>query len=717
MARTASLLDEETCWKTARASRLRFLLDASGYFELFRRVVRRARRSVLVLAWDIDSRLELVRDGTDDGLPVRLGPFLDAVVRANPDLHAHVLAWDPNMVYALEREWLPRVKLGWRTHRRLTFRLDGHHPTATSLHHKIVVVDDDVAFAGGIDLTRRRWDTPAHRAGDERRREPNGDRYPPFHDVHLMVSGEAARALGDFVRERWRRAFGTRLDPPPAFVETLWPEDVDSEIDDVPVAFSRTEPEFDGRRPALEIERLALRAIREAERVVYVENQYLTAPEIGDALRERLQEENGPEVVIVSSRKSEGWFEHMTMDVLRARLVKKLRDAAGEDRLRVLCPVAGNGGERVEPVVVHSKVLVVDDRLATVGSANFTNRSLTIDSELDLSVVASGPGREAEGIARFRHRLLADHLGREPDEVARAEAERGGTIAAIDALSGGDRTLVPIADAEPEAIDGHVAHPDLVDPVEPLDGPRLLNAMVPESSRPSAGRRALGLLAFPLALVALVVAWRFTPLKDVVDLESVTAYVRDLTSSFGGTILVAGGYLLLAMLGFPVMVLIVASALALGPWLGLALSFGGSMTAAAASFGLGRAMGSDTIRRFAGSRVNRMSQWLARRGFVTVAAVRVLPIAPFAVVNMVAGASHLRFRDFFLGSVVGMTPGMILMTFFVDRLVAAATEPSLVSILITAGIVALLVGATLLFRRWLRRAETDGERAGAGAAS
>ena len=109
------------------------------------------------------------------------------------------------MIFGLDREWAPLYGLSWKPHRRITFRYDNTHPVGGSHHQKIVVIDDAVAFSGGIDLTSRRWDTCEH-SPQNQHRVMAGTPYPPFHDMMMAVEGPAARALGDLVRERWHIA-------------------------------------------------------------------------------------------------------------------------------------------------------------------------------------------------------------------------------------------------------------------------------------------------------------------------------------------------------------------------------------------------------------------------------------------------------------------------------------------------------------------------------
>jgi phospholipase D1/2 len=125
-------------------------------------------------------------------------------------LRVYILGWDFAIIYALEREPLPSFNPRWRSHRRVHFSLDGMPPGGASHHQEIVVVDDAIAFVGGIDMAIRRWDTPEHCAHDPRRVDPRGEPYPPVHDVQMAVDGEAATALASLVRERWQRATGRR---------------------------------------------------------------------------------------------------------------------------------------------------------------------------------------------------------------------------------------------------------------------------------------------------------------------------------------------------------------------------------------------------------------------------------------------------------------------------------------------------------------------------
>ncbi|HYQ91826.1 MAG TPA: phospholipase D-like domain-containing protein, partial [Candidatus Competibacteraceae bacterium] len=432
------------CWCLAQANKAAFLIEGAAYFAAFREALQRARHSIFILGWDIDSRVKLSREATPDDLPLELGPFLDAVVRRQPGLQAYVLTWDFAALYMTEREALTRYRLQWRTHHRLHFRMDSAHPLGGSHHQKIVVIDDTVAFVGGLDLTQRRWDTPAHIPDDSRRRDPGGEPYSPFHDVQIMVAGAAAAALGTLARRRWQRAGGQCVGPKPSDSDP-WPATVKPDLENVEVAIARTEPAYRGQRAIREIEQLYLDAITAARDSIYLENQYLTSTTITAALCRRLEEATGPEVLLVLPSYASDWLEQATLDSQRAHRLRQLRQADRFGRLRCYFP-QGPGLDEAG-VYVHAKVMIVDDNLVRIGSANLSNRSMGLDTECDLAIAADHNTRVRQAILAFRHRLLGQHLGVAPEQVAQQIASHGSLLAAVDSLRRPPHTLQPLPES------------------------------------------------------------------------------------------------------------------------------------------------------------------------------------------------------------------------------------------------------------------------------
>ncbi|TQN41161.1 phosphatidylserine/phosphatidylglycerophosphate/cardiolipin synthase-like enzyme [Blastococcus colisei] len=462
----AILVPGETCWRIERADRHTVFIDAADYFAALKQAVPRAERRVLFIGWDFEPRIRLDPRAPGPARDDRLGRVLEAAVRGNPELEIGVLQWGLGMLESLRRGVLPAALLDRKAPERLRFTVDHRHPLGASHHQKIVVIDDCLAFAGGIDVTSDRWDTSEHLDRHRHRHRPTSRRPTgPWHDVTSLVSGPAARALGDLARERWESGTGRHLEPIDD-VEACWPEGVEPLLTDVDVAISRTRPAHGGRELVHEIELLWLAAIAAARETVYIESQYFANRRIAEAIAERLGEEDGPEFVLVNPESADGWLEEKAMGTARARLLDIVRQADVHDRFRIHVPVTEGG----RPVYVHAKVMVVDDRLLRIGSSNLNNRSMGLDTECDVTIEARSDdprhGELAATVLGMRHRLLGEHLGVEPDAVASAvEAHDGSLVRAVDSLrTPAGRSLRPLEPPEQHVVDRVLAHTELLDP-------------------------------------------------------------------------------------------------------------------------------------------------------------------------------------------------------------------------------------------------------------
>lgn len=693
----------DTCWRIERATRLQFLIDGSEYFAALRRALSSARHSIFILGWDIDSRTALTPDSADD-LPLPFGAFLNEVVRRQPGLHAHVLSWDYAVLFALEREWLPR--LNWRTHRRVHFLLDKKHPVGASHHQKVVVIDDRIAFVGGLDITRCRWDTPEHLSNDPRRVDADGKPYGPFHDVQMVVEGPIAAALGELVRTRWQRATGRqpRWRPPPDDIATPspWPATLPAALEDVDVAILRTEPAFGGNPAVDEVRKFYCRAIAAARSTLFLENQYFSSKALAERLAARLAEPDGPEVVIVTPQRESGWLEETTMGVLRARLYRFLQSRDTHGRFRPYCPTLSDSGR--ECLNVHSKVMTVDDELLTVGSANLSNRSMHLDTECNLAIEAVAQGERADAtraaIAALRTRLLAEHLAAPASAVAAATRAHG-ISGAIEQLRHGTRTLEPAHITLRPDIDALLPDQALIDPTQPLEPDYVIDHYVPRDQRRSARGHATLIGLAVLVLGGLALAWQHTSLHDYLDLQNALRVAEQLRDQPLSPLWVALAYVAAGLAVVPVVLLIAVTGMVFGPWLGLMYALGGSLLSAAAMYGVGRLLGQDKLQRYLSKRLRSLNRQLQKRGVLAVAAMRLLPVAPFTVVNLLAGAARIPLRHFLLGTAIGMFPGIAMTVFFIDRVEAALRSPSTDALLWVAvgaaGIAALALG----IKRWL----------------
>ncbi len=691
------------CWAVAQAERVAFLIDAKDYFEAFYRAALRARRSIMIVGWDFNSQTRLHYDPVaKDGPPTLLGEFLNFLTRRRRGLHVHVLNWDYPMVFGADRELPPIYGLGdWTPARRVHMRYDDAHPVGASQHQKIVVIDDAIAFAGGIDLTVRRWDCGEHAPTDPRRTAYHKP-YPPFHDTMMAVDGEAARRLAELARERWRLATGHRLKPIDCDSDP-WPAELEPSVADVELGIARTMPPR-GELPAVrEIEKLYLDMIAAARGAIYIENQYFTAPRIAAALEKRLAEADGPEVVLVLRLLSHGWLEEATMHVLRTRLIQRLQKADRYGRFRVYYPHVP-GLPEGNCIDVHSKLMIVDDAILRIGSSNLCNRSMALDTECDLVVEATGRQGVSEAIRDFRERLLAEHLDTQPARVREEIARAGGIHGAIAAFRAQPRTLRQF-DELPEWSDTVLTVAAVADPEEPIALETLLSERHAEevvtSEKPAWGKLA----AILGTLVALMALWRFTPLREVATAEAAIAWAKAFGEQPWAPFALIAAYTPACLVLFPRPLITLAAVIAFGPWLGFAYSLTGICASAAVTWYMGGRMRRDTVRRLAGPKLDRMIEVLKKHGLLAMTLLRLVPIAPFAVESIVAGAIRMKLRHVVLGTAIGLLPGTLTTTLFGDAIESAVTGSGRVNWWLVGGAIALLAGGAWAVKRWFTRME------------
>jgi phosphatidylserine/phosphatidylglycerophosphate/cardiolipin synthase-like enzyme len=418
-----------TAWREVTVDASGVIVDAANYYHAFYHAVRSARHYVLMSGWQFDSGVPLLR-GADApaGEDVRFLKFMNELCERNRDLHVYILAWDFHLVFAHEREWMQRVFFHWMTNSRLEFRFDDCPAPGGSHHQKFVVVDGALAFLGGMDVCEARWDDRRHLAVNPLRLS-HGKPVKPYHDVQVyLAGGTAPLALRDLFHERWTRAGGGPLSltasrgaPGPA-TQLRGAISLDGSC----VALSRTDPQPAG--PAVrEVETLFVEAVAAAEALIYVETQYFSSRRICQAFERRMRRRDRPrlEIVVVVNERAEAVKEELAVGLRQAQNLQRLRQVAAETghALGFYHSRCEGANDTFGTTYIHSKVLVVDDRFFTVGSANLTNRSMGVDSELHASWEvpedgsAHGLGR---AIRRVRVSLLAEHCG-----VAGLAAVRG----------------------------------------------------------------------------------------------------------------------------------------------------------------------------------------------------------------------------------------------------------------------------------------------------
>lgn len=220
----------------------------------------------------------------------------------------------------------------------------------------------------------------------------------------------------------------------------------------------------------------------------------------------------------------------------------------------------------------------------------------------------------------------------------------------------------------------------------------------PRRTRAHRRLRLFAVVAFVL-LLAVAAAWRWTPLHQYTDPALIGRWLASLRHSPWAPVAIVAAYLAASFVLFPNTVLNVAVVLSLGTAAGPPYALLGSLVAATVAWALGRRYGRKGIEDLDLDSVERMTRALRRGGVMGVFSLRLLPIAPFTVVNVAAGAARVRLVPFVVGSALGLAPGILLTTAFGHQLRAVIRDPDPLTI---AGL--LLVLAVAAIGAWqLRR--------------
>lgn len=219
------------------------------------------------------------------------------------------------------------------------------------------------------------------------------------------------------------------------------------------------------------------------------------------------------------------------------------------------------------------------------------------------------------------------------------------------------------------------------------------------------------LAAIAGVIFALFLAWRYTPLAEVVTVERTLALADDVGRSPWSLPLVIAAYIPAAYVMFPRPLITLFTVMAYGPWTGFAVAMTGIMTSAVVLFYTGRLLPEGALRKTAGDRFERATEALRGQGLLAAFAVSVAPVAPFPVVGMVAGAAGIKLWHYLGGTALGMLPGTLATTVFADQLRMALEDPSRINYWVVGLVVLVFVALMAGVRRWLLHVQKQTARA------
>jgi phosphatidylserine/phosphatidylglycerophosphate/cardiolipin synthase-like enzyme/uncharacterized membrane protein YdjX (TVP38/TMEM64 family) len=682
----------ENCWVESKARFSTPLIDCANYYKALHSAIVKASHSIFIVGWDIDSRIRLLRgkDEQQSEAPSVISDLLKWKAEQNPEIKIYLLRWDSSLAFFAQREMWAKEVWEEKTPDNVETVLDDTIPMGGSQHQKIVVIDDELVFSGGMDVSTNRWDTRDHPVISEERDGPDGE-YGPLHDVQMVSSGPVVVDFAKLVRWRWQRvADSSPIDIREAAqngedapLPEAWPDDYPPLFENVQCALARTIPFMDEVEPAQEVRHMLLDLIKEAESVIYIENQFTTRQEIAEALNKQLKLKPELSVIIVSSYEPKGKFECEAFWASRIEFKAILEKGIDANRVKLTYSSIEDMQGRKAYKRIHSKVMTIDDKYLVIGSSNLSNRSMTLDTEIDTVLYGNTP-QNKEKIAQVRNDLLAEHTGRALDDMPALFESMYPVEALMHNQIAHGYVLTEVRD---EVFTEHSVKNvfrALSDPEEPLISVPTLDGAALPARNP---RRRSIMIMIGVTIVAVLGGLMFWASQSIewLSSDSINAFLEKSRGTYFALPTVLLVYVIGGILFFPVTVLSLAVAAIFGPIWGPIYGIMGALLSSAILFGIGKVSGNAGLRKIGGPKVAAVDEKLKRSGIVGVAAIRMLPVAPFSLVNLVAGISSIGIIQFLIGTFLGMFPPMIAKGLVGDSIAQIWQNPSVETISYLAG--------------------------------
>ena len=715
----------QNCWVKSTADFSAPLIDCANYYKALHSAIVKASHSIFIVGWDIDSRIRLLRgeDEKRSEAPSVISDLLEWKAKQNPNINIYLLRWDSSLAFFSQREMWAKEVWEENTPNNVQAELDDSIPLGGSQHQKVVVIDDEVVFSGGMDVSTNRWDTRDHPVISTERLGPDGE-YGPLHDVQMVASGPVVEDFAKLARWRWQRVANTspvdlreksidsgndsNVGSGKAVLPSTWPDGFPPMFNDVECALARTIPFMDDAEPAQEVRHMLLDLIGEAESFIYIENQFTARIEIAEALNKQLNLKPDLNVIIVSSFEPKGKFECEAFWATRREFKAVVEDGVDSQRVKLTYSSIQDMQGRTAYKRIHSKVMTIDDKYLVIGSSNLSNRSMALDTEIDTVLFGNSDDNKAM-IAQVRNDLLAEHTGRTLEDVAELMAESvdsSGEQQPVEALMQGQLAhgyvLTEVRDEIFTQTSTDNMYRALSDPEEPLISLPTFGGGVIPARNP---RRRSIMILIALVFVSIFAGLLFWASQSIewLSSESISAFLEKSRGTYFALPTVLLVYVVGGLLFFPVTVLSLAVAAIFGPIWGPVYGIMGALLSSAILFAIGKIAGNSGLRKMGGPKVATIDEKLKRSGIVGVAAIRMLPVAPFSLVNLVAGISSIGIVQFLVGTFLGMFPPMIAKGLVGDSIAQIWQNPSVATISYLAiGIVlwGLLIWGSQKFARY-----------------
>jgi phospholipase D1/2 len=691
----------KNCWQVTAAAHATPLVDCANFYRALHRAICQAQHSIFIVGWELDSTVRLLRGKEESAgeAPSVASELLAWKALRNPKIKIYLLRWESSLAFVDERELMAEITWASKTPENVHICLDNIVPMGGSQHQKIVLIDDELSFSGGMDIARQRWDERDHLPDQPERTDRSGP-YGPYHDVQIMMDGPIAFHLAHLVRWRWQRAAGYQALPLRIFSQTgekpvpSWPKNWPILFENMDCAIARTLPQMEDHEEVHEIRQMYLDLIPQAENFIYIENQFVTYKPIAEALNQQLKAKPHLQVLLVSSFNPQGIFESKALWTGRIEFKKILYNGIEPSRVKMVFTKIDDNSGKAFCKRIHAKVLTIDDRYLIIGSANINNRSMSLDSECDIVFFAADSEKQKK-ITLFRNDLIGEHAGRTAEEIAAIFTLEKPLEELMKPAAANRYCFEEINDSQFinqsfQAVAKKFADPD--EPLAPLRNPKknlfLIGSII---------------LVFAIFISAFLLNRR----NQWLSIESIQMFLDTSRHSKWAFPVVCLAYVIGGFVLFPVTVLSLLTAATFGAFWGTIYATGGALASGALMFGIGHLAGFRVLRRLLGERIRKLDYHMREAGILGIALIRFLPLAPYSLVNLAAGMSSVRFVDFMLGSLLGFLPTLAIKGFVGDAILQSMIKPTpRTTIYLIFGVLAWLLVAYFSFwfaKKWRGR--------------
>lgn len=638
---------------------------AKSYFKDLKETLLSAQKSVFICGWSFNMKTVLDDDGTT---------MEDVLFSLPESVHVKILIWDYIIFYVADRDPFTELNLALKNKKNIEFSRFDFHPIMSSMHAKAVTVDEEILYMGGIDLDLARRDGERNLPDDETRREADGKKYTPFRDYAFKFRGDCASFMSDYLGRMWSSQKGQ---------ESKLEVEKDPKKEDK-VFFTRTVPKFKNNPKDFSSFEMHKWLIETARDYIYIENQYLTSERIVDLLIEKLKEPNGPEVIIVVSYGKMPVIEKISMGALLTDCAKRLLENDPYKRLKIYTLKNGEG-DAVEYVKIHSKLIITDDKYIKIGSSNINNRSMEFDYELDVAV-------RTNKVPEYKWRIFSTLLLPEGELKPRESL-----IEAFEEARLKHGRVVEVKEILQE-VSSFAEYKDYL----PLDKremtffERIGQMLITKKELLNINFKMIG---GTLLLLLIITGALFVEPKEAKHVFDRFVSYMGVESEYALMGLFYVSYLILGAFFFPLNAYIFMCGAYFATSEAFILAVAGAISSAIISYGMGAWFKGDPHKKARFEKIDQLKKLLRKNSLKTLVFLRMVPIAPFPLVNVICGKYQVHFGKYVLGTLMGIAPGCFVLIFMEKKIIEAFRAPSFANIAIILGIAGLGALAVNLLKK------------------